>query len=57
MALHNLIAVQPPSLHKNGSRGLLETKIREETATGLVILAAGNEWEQRLRAEISHSSS
>jgi len=33
---------------------LLETKIHEKTATGLVILAAGNEWEQRLRAEIVH---
>ena len=29
---------------------LLETKIREQTPTGIVILAAGNEWEQRLRA-------
>jgi len=36
---------------------LLETKVREETATGLVILAAGNEREQRIGSEISHSSS
>jgi hypothetical protein len=36
---------------------LLEAKIHEETATSLVILAAGNEWEQRLRAEIFHRGS
>jgi len=36
---------------------LIETKIGEETTAGLVILPAGNEWEQRRRAEISHSSS
>src|SRR2546430_796595 len=36
---------------------LLETKVCEETATGLVILAAGNEWEQRPCAEFFHRSS
>jgi len=36
---------------------LLETEVFEETPAGLVILAARNEWEQRIRAEVCHNGS